>query len=228
MINNRRGFSLVELLIVTAMTALLIGILGYIYVWVSGKSAQAYAQQAVIAQGSKLSDEMENTVANAVSCTVAANLFGTTMKCVMPENATDTNGDGIDDKWSPKMVTPRGQAKYGANGKRVTYYFSDSTGNFLAVPGSATRYLYRAIRTDAANPTLANSDNTFRNNPGGGFKWNLVSSVVFTPDTPNKLITMKIKSTNVAYGMDRRAATTTNLSREFELERTVFTQNWRK
>ncbi|MEQ1932717.1 MAG: prepilin-type N-terminal cleavage/methylation domain-containing protein [Fimbriimonadaceae bacterium] len=228
MTNRRRGFSLVELMIVTAMTSLLIGILGYIYVWVSGKSAQTYAQQAVIAQSSKLSDEIENTVANAVSCTVTANLFGSSMRCIMPENAADTNGDGVDDKWGPKMVTPRGQAKYGANGKRVWFYFSDSTGNYGATPGAATKYFYRAVRADASNPTLANADNTFRNNPGGGFKWNLVSAVTFTTDAPNKLITMKIKAANVAYAIDRRASSVSSQSREYELDRTVFMQHWRK
>ncbi|MEQ1822839.1 MAG: prepilin-type N-terminal cleavage/methylation domain-containing protein [Fimbriimonadaceae bacterium] len=226
--SNRRGFSLVELVIVTAMTSLLIGILGYVYVWVSGKSAQAYAQQAVISQASRITDDMEKTISNAVSCTPLVNLFGSSMSCTMPENGIDTNGDGVDDKWAPKLIGPRGQAKYGASGKRVWYYFSDSTGSYLAVPSAAQRYVFRAVRTDSALPTLANADNTFRNSPGGGFKWNLVSSVTFTADAPKKLITVKVKCANLAYGMNRRAETASSLSREFELERTVFTQNWRK
>jgi prepilin-type N-terminal cleavage/methylation domain-containing protein len=226
--NRRRGFSLVELVIVTAMTSLLIGILGYVYVWVSGKSAQAYAQQAVISQASRITDDMEKTISNAVSCTAGTNLFGSTLSCTMPETGLDTNADGVDDKWAPKLITPRGLPKYGNSGKRVWYYFSDSTGNFFAVPSAAQRYIFRAIRADAAMPSLANADNTFRNNPGGGFKWNLVSSVTFTPDIPKKLITVKVKCTNLAYGINRRADSTNSLSREFELERTIFTQNWRK
>lgn len=224
---KKRGFTMVELLIAATIGALISGILGYSYVWVANRAAATYSSQATLVQAVRLEKEIETTMANAVSCTRSANAYGDTLTCMMPENAIDTNADTVADKWEPVGVNARSLLVYGANGKRITYYFSDGSGNYTAPAGFAKPQLYRAIRPDSSPPVNANLDPTFRNYEGGGYKWGLISSVTYGYNAGTKVGTFSITARSLDYAA-RTAATSSARTRELVLTRRVFTPNWRK
>lgn len=226
---SKRGFTLVELVFTVAITAVIVGALGGLFVFVGTRAAQTVAKNGVLLQTQALSEELDAIFSQAQSCTLV-HLRGAIdgIKCTLPAVATDADADGIVDKFGTDRVGPTGREGYGF-GRRVWIYMSDSTGltsNVMASGGT----VWRAWRNDDLLPTAGDIDMKFayyygdRNRP----RWNFIHSINYSIDTKGT-ITYAIIATKLRRA--ERRADAGDAYADFEalrLSRTVVCDNWRK
>jgi hypothetical protein len=214
---------------VTAITAVIVGTMAGLFVFVSTKAAQSLSKNGVLLQTQSLSEELENTLSQARSCqvvTVRAGVRG--IRCTLPTLGTDVDSDGVMETYKGNWVGPTGQEGYG-EGKRVWYYMSDGTGLPSAAVSRGGR-LWRAWTTGNGLPTAGDVDAKFAfyygntSNP----RWNFVDSVEFAANA-NGTITYTIttaklfRAERVAAGSDA-----SNTKTQLAVTRTVYCKNWRR
>lgn len=227
MTSRRRGFTLVELLLATSITAVVVGALGGMFVFVGSRAAQSMAQNGVLLQAQALSEELERTVVNAQGCRTVSAPGGIALKCVLPATGEDSDMDGLIDQAKPMWVTPTGQEGYGS-GKRVWLYVAGSDGR-LDLTASGTKRFWRAYRDDDNFPTAADIDASFSTYyDSGRAKWNLIDDVEFTVDADG-LVTFKISASRLRRSESRiGAGDSAGEGSTLKLVRTVFCRNWRR
>ena len=222
-----RGITLVEVLLATLLTAIIVGTLTSLYVFVVNRAAHAAADVSTTHQVQALSGILKRNISSAVSCEVVTAGGNTGLKCIMPVDGVDKDTDGYFDSYSPNGVSRRGIAKFGS-GKRIWFYFADTTGNF-AVPG---KLLWKAVRTDDALPTAADVDNAFTYYYGSGKEtWNLIESVTFVTDSSRGITSYSINSSSLTR-TDMRKSDAVSItdadSYTADLSRTIYWRHWRK
>lgn len=225
---SRRAFTLVELMLVSAMTAVIVGALGALFVFVATRASQTMSKNGVLLQAQALSEELDNTISQAQSCKLV-NLRGgiTGLKCVMPASGTDVDGDGIRDKYDPLGVRPNGREGYGA-GKRMWYFMSDSSGATSAVMAHDGIF-WRSWRDDDSIPSVGDLDRKFAyyygtTNP----KWNFIDTVSFTVNGDGTLtFTLSANKLRRSERRSESGDSEADLTR-FQMKRTVLLDSWRK
>lgn len=226
---SRRAFTLVELMMVTAITAVIVGTLGSLFVFVSTKASQSLSKNGVLLQTQALSEAFEQTFSQARSCQVVAVRSGVNgIRCQLPATGTDQDGDGVIDKYSGNWVGPTGREGYG-EGLRVWYYMSDNTG----LPASAVvkgGKVWRAFTSGNSLPTGGEVDTKFAFYYGNTAqpKWNFIDSIEFTVNADGT-VGYTIKSSKL-FRAERAAATSDAASTKTQLilNRTVYCKNWRR
>jgi prepilin-type N-terminal cleavage/methylation domain-containing protein len=225
---SRRAFTLVELMLVTAITSVIVGALASLFVFVSSKAAQTMAKNGVLLQAQALAEELDSTLSQAQGCRVVPVKTGINgIKCVLPATGTDSDNDGVIDKYATAWVGPTGIEGNGT-GRRVWFYMSNSGG---LVDNAVTKggVLWRAWRSDDGLPTATDIDPKFAfyyDRPGN--KWNFIDQVEWV-DNGNGTITYTIYA-NKLFRAERQADATDLASQQsaFKLTRTVFLKNWRR
>jgi hypothetical protein len=220
----RRGTTLIEMLLVVLLTSMIMGTLATLYSYAMGRAAHSAARYTALEQANTLADAIETTVQQAVSCSIVTSGSFSGLKCIMPIQGVDRNGDGYIDRYSPTGVSRRGAEKFGY-GKRVWFYTSNSTGAFTA---SGTVY-WRAERSDDAVPTASDADKSFAyyfntTTP----RFSLVSSVAFSVDASTQLVTCTVNASS-RINTERAATGSANeLTESATVVKSIYWRNWRK
>lgn len=224
---NRKGFTLVELMIACTVMAVMMGVVASMYAFTAYRAAHSIAKSNVISETQDLSNEIDKVVTSAVRCEIVTSGTQNALKCTMPKDSTDTNSDGMVDTFKPYAISRRGIEKYG-EGKRVWFYFADSLGAF----GSTGKIVYRAERTDDANPTGADTKAAFTYYPGTSKqRWHLIDSMSFTIDAPTKTVISTIQANSLARldsRTDNAMTTDAAISRVATVTKTSYWRNYRK
>ncbi|MCB8932597.1 MAG: prepilin-type N-terminal cleavage/methylation domain-containing protein [Fimbriimonadaceae bacterium] len=221
---SRRGFTLVEVMITTALVAVVVGVLASLYFTTFNRMTRGVAEVSAILQAQMLLDRMEVHLAQA--CDAQLVTFGgvTALKITMPSTGKDKDGDGVLDSCTPTGVSTRGIAKFN-RGKRVWYYMSNATGNF----GTPGNLIYQAARNDDANPTGADVVTAFSNS-GGQYRYPLLDSIGFSLDSPVESVTVTVRTSRL-YRNESAAGAAAAENRDnyvVTLSRKVCWRNWWK
>lgn len=225
---GRRAFTLVELLIVTAITATIVGALGGLFVFVGTRAAQTMAKNGVLLQAQALAEELDATFSQAQDCRVLPIRTGVNaIQCVLPTSGTDSDGDGVIDLYTPEWVGPTGREGFGL-GKRVWFYMSDPTGSPTSARTSGG-VLWRAWRSDDSLPTNADIDRSFAYYYDRTVnKWNLIDRVDWKV-SGDGTVTYTIVANKLRRAERRASGSDTAAEQEtFTMTRTVLCKNWRK
>ncbi|MFY9234519.1 MAG: prepilin-type N-terminal cleavage/methylation domain-containing protein [Fimbriimonadaceae bacterium] len=223
---RRAGFTLVEVLLTSIISAITVGSMAMVYNFSATRTAMAFANNSATIQMQTLSRELDDTISRATSSTVITVGGSVGLKSVMPATEADTDGDGTNDSYSP--VSMAGGAPKWGTGKRVWFYMSNATGNFLT-PGTI---LWKAERNDDAYPTGANTDASFTYISGSSIpRFGLIDTITWATNATDKTVTYTVRANSLARG-DRKSATayTTDSARAqvVNLTRTVLNENWRQ
>lgn len=225
---SKRGFTLVELLFVTAITATIVGALGGLFVFVGTRAAQTMAKNGVLLQAQALSEELDATFSQAQGCRVLPIKTGVNaIKCVLPTTGVDDDGNGVIDRYEVEWIGPTGREGYGT-GKRVWFFMSDLTGTTASSMNSGG-VLWRAWRNDDSTPTAADIDREFAYYYNRTVnKWNLIDRVVWSVD-PNGSVTYTIVANKLRRAERQASGADSSAEQEtFSMTRTVVCKNWRK
>lgn len=222
---TKKGFTLVELLVVIGVASIVLGALGTLYCYVMAQIGDATAEMTATDQATTAFRDMEATVRDAVLCEARTLNGVVALRCKMPNEEVDLNGDGIAESYAPSSIDKLGLEKY-ALGKRVWYYLSNSTGTF----GSPGSILWRAVVAGDANPGAADRDLawTFRYGQTNAPRFPLVTTFSVAVNATNRVVTLDLAAESADYA-DRKASTNDALSRRRGIRLTsgVFWRNWR-
>jgi hypothetical protein len=214
---------MVEMMVTTAITAVLIGIAAALYVYSSYRTAHSMASNFVLSQVRDLTKVLENTVSNATSCSIQINGTNTALKCVMPSTGLDYNSWGVYKSYVPASANT-GVIHWGT-GKRRWFYLSDNTGAFVNLLGTQ---LSMAERADDVIPlsTDAITNFTYYYGATSQYRWNLIDSVSFSVNSAANTVTYTINASDlVRAGTAMGSSTDTAGGRKLSITRTVY---WRR
>lgn len=221
---SRRGFTLVELMITTALVAMVIGVLASLYFYTFNRTVRGVSEVSAVLQAQMLLDRMEVSVSQACEAQLVSSGGVTALKLTMPSTGTDRDGDGVLDSFTPNSVSRRGIAKF-TRGKRVWYYMSDASGAF-GTPGSL---IVQAARNDDSNPTGADVVATF-SKTGGQYRYPLLESVGFSLDSPVESVAITVRTSSLFRNENSAGVSATENSDNtiVTLSRKVCWRNWWK
>ena len=148
---RRSAFTTVEMLLALTLGSIIFVAASGLYLFSVTKSTQALAASTVALEADRSVRDLENVVRSSVSVTSVSLTGGLALKCTLPADGADTNGDGVIDDYQPYKVNS-GEARYRA-GKRVWFLFSDAT----LSPSRAGNVLVRYERTDDATPSASDA-----------------------------------------------------------------------
>ncbi|HLK15781.1 MAG TPA: hypothetical protein VKT78_13340, partial [Fimbriimonadaceae bacterium] len=158
---RRRAYTMVEMMLAVSMTAVIVGTVTLLYAYTIERMGCGVADATTQREAAYGLDVIDATINKAQSCASVSVSGNVALKCTMPANCSDLNGDGILDSCTPDAINRRSQERWG-NGYRVWFYLSDTTAN-SATPGSV---LWMAKRTDDGVPTQADTVKSFTYFPG--------------------------------------------------------------
>ncbi len=190
---NRRAFTLVEVMITTALISIVIGTLATMYFYAFTRTTRGVTEVAAVLQVQALLDRMDTQISQACDVQIVTSGPGIGLKCTMPQSGTDRDGDGILDIYTPNSVSRRQIGKY-VRGKRVWYYMANSAGTF----GTAGTTFWQAVRLDDANPTASDVVNSFTYAPGNQYRWSLLDSVTYVLDGASESVTVTARTSSLA------------------------------
>ena len=125
---RRRAFTLVEMMLAVALTALILGTVTSVYAFTIKRLGYGLADASSQNEAEYAMDVIDGTIGKAQSCTVVSMSGAQGLKCVMPATCTDLTGDGILDTCSPNYINRRSLEEWG-NGYRIWFYFGGSNGH---------------------------------------------------------------------------------------------------
>ena len=225
---DKRGFSLVELLIVVTLSALVLGVTVSLYGFSMTRLAQNGSRYATEDQARKLLDEMESVVRDSTNVSIVTSGTNTGLKCTLAQqsfrSATSTStGSKVTASADPIGVTKRGFDKHGT-GKRIWFYMAASPGAFGT---SGTNY-YRAERNDDSNPTATDVVTNFTTYSGStSQRFPLVTSMAYTLDSTNKTVSLTVTARSL-WRDERTGSTGDKQSQTFTETRTIGWRHWFK
>ncbi|GEM_PF-1554268 len=222
---TRRGFTLVELLIVIGVGSIVLGALGALYTYAMAQTGDGLAELLATDQATTAARDMEWNVRNAVLCEVVTKNGIKALRCKMPSLGVDLNGDGQPDSYRPATLNKQGLERF-ALGTRVWYYLSNATGTF----GTTGTILWRAQTAGDAAPTTAELDKawTYLYANAASPRFPLVAALDFSVDATNRLATLDLTATCADYAERRPTASdSTARQRGIRLVRRIFWENWR-
>jgi Tfp pilus assembly protein PilV len=219
-----RGFTLVELTLVALLTSLVVGAVAGLYVFSAQRTAHAVADETILGQTTTVLQQLEKTISQANTCSAVAVGTGTALKCIMPANGTDHNGDGYMDSFTPVSASRRCTEHWG-QGQRVWFYMSDSTGN----PTASGTYVWRAKRNDDTTPTSSDADPTWTFYYGGNARTPLITGFSFTVNSSAQTVAITLTANELARAQRSSSASSdSSQSRSMTVTRTIYWRNWRQ
>lgn len=225
----RRGFSLIELLFVVAISALVLGVTVSLYSFSLTRLAQGTANFATEDQARKLLDEIEAIVRDSISVTVVSGASNSGLKCTLAqlsqkaETAVDLTGSKTSKSADPIGVTKRGLDKHGM-GKRIWFFLGNSVGSF----GSAGSTVWRAERSDDSNPTSSDLVHSFTTYSGTSTKrFPLLTTLTYSVDAANRTVTITASARSL-WRDERSGDASETASQTFTETRTIGWRHWFK
>lgn len=186
---RRRGTTLLELVLVIALQMIVLGAVATLYLFTVQQCGQATAAVGPLEQANAAMDAMTATIRQSMVCAAVKVGSVTGLRCTLPGNAFDTDGDGVADAYAPDKYDANGKATY-SKGTRVWYYLADSTGAF----GTTGTVLWRATRTDDKNPTAADVDASWSLYYAGKPRYGLIDTLGFTVSGASAYVTVAISA----------------------------------
>lgn len=221
----KRGFTLIELLVVMALSSLVLGVLGTLYVYVTSQTGDSLAELLSTDQANGAMSDMAFSARNAISCDTPTLNSVTALRCTLPANGVDLNGDGSPESYRPTSLDKFGREKF-TSGARVWYYLSDSTGVF----GANGKQLWRATRHDDFYPVSGDRDLTWSLQYGqaGKPRFSLVDALTVSVDPTSGLVSIDLRAESVDSNTRQPSASDSGArQRTVRLQRQVFCENWR-
>ena len=220
---KRSGFTLVELSLVLSLTALIIGVLTVVYGYTMERLAHATADFAATDDAYLAANDIGTVIRSAYSCSTVTSNGVTGLKCIMPANGSDKDGDGHLDSWTIASVSRRGLEKW-AQGKRVWFYLGDSTGAF----GTSGTILWKAERSDDLNPTTSDAITKYAYVTSTRLRFPLISSLSFTVNSAAQTVTFTVVAGSLTRAERTPGSEAANQSYTHTETRTAFWRDWRK
>lgn len=220
----KRGTSLVEVLMAVLLTAMIVGAVSAIYGFATARAAHTVANQNSTEQSTRLLDAIESSIRNAVTCDLV-NIGGqSVLRCTMPANGTDTDGDGVDDRFDVLSVGRRGTDKWGT-GQRVWYFIADSSG----VPGTTGTIPWRAVRNDSSVISSGDVDRKWTY-PYGGTRcaFGQITSLTYTINATYHVVTVSVAAGTLIRASRTPANDEPSMSDSSSLKRIAYWRNWRQ
>ncbi|HLO98315.1 MAG TPA: hypothetical protein VK171_06945 [Fimbriimonas sp.] len=169
---TKRGATLVEVIFTLSLASTVLASIATLTSYVLIRTGDSVTQFNTINDATSVVDAIANTATNAMVCATVPVGSVNAIKCTMPEDGTDVDGDGILDSYLPDKVYKSLQETYVA-GKRV-WYFPSTKPAAIGTPG---RYWYRAIKSNDATPISSDIDAKWTLTPryvAGGIRFNHV------------------------------------------------------
>ena len=213
------------MVLVVALTALIVGTVTAVYAYTIDRMGYGVADANTQREAEYGLDVMAQTISMAQTCAQVSINENTCLKCTLPANCSDTNGDGILDTCSPNSINRRSQERWG-NGYRVWFYLADSTG----LPSNTGTTFWMAKRMDDLTPTFPDLVMACTYFPGNSKRrLGLVQAATAASVGTTNAYSISI---NVgAYGeQGQRAApvtASTSSSYQFSLSRIPYMHGWR-
>jgi type II secretory pathway pseudopilin PulG len=223
--NRKRGFTLVELLIVSSLTTMVVGTLGAVVTTVLTRSSYSITNTSNVLEQHLLFEEIGQTIEQACEVELVTQGGMTALVCTMPKTGVDTTGDNVPDKFEPDTVSRRQIGKY-ERGLRIWYYRSDATGEF----GKSGSVLWRAIMSNSNKPGASDADRSWAYYYEGKPRWGLIESVGFTLDANSESVKVFCSVSTLARNQKRQISALANPKDIYVLrmDRTFYVRNWWK
>jgi prepilin-type N-terminal cleavage/methylation domain-containing protein len=220
----RRGFTMIEMTLVMALSALILGAVACLYSFTTTRAGTAVASAACQAQAIVVMNEITKIVDMSNICSITTIGANSALTCIVPSKTTDFDGDGYPDWATPSSASRRGFDKWG-QGYHIYFYTSDATGT----PANTGPYIWRAKRSDWNTPTVTDSDQNWSLYYAGNVRYPLITSVTFSVNSVLRTVTINVRASDLRRA-DRSAtaADAANLQSSISLTRTVYWRNWRK
>ncbi|RYG22753.1 hypothetical protein EON82_16155 [bacterium] len=199
---TKRGVTLIELLVVITIQVAILGAVTTLLCYTMGQIGHATAGIASLDQASKVMRSLSTTIRESSKNDLITSNGISGLRCTMPTNASDTDGDGVNDVFSASSFGSGGTPDYGSGGQRVWYYFSDSTGAF----GTSGTILWRAVRSDNNNPTSADVDRTWSYYYNSTPRFPLVNGLSFSVSASDESTTVTVTASAAEGAPDRSGA----------------------
>lgn len=209
----KRGFTMIEMMIVVTLTAMIVGVVASLFAFTSYRLSDSFTQSLVIDQATTVANDIEKTVRNATNCTVRD--AGATLVCTMPKTGIDSDGDGYDDTFYPDKTNNKGIEVY-SNGDQCWYFNSDANGLY----GTGAGMVWKADSTGPGSPAQADNNHAFMRHRGGALRNPLVRSVTFDVNVPSKTVTFTVLSA-ARMGSTSADTSDTKNSRTISITRSV-------
>lgn len=219
-----RGTTLVEVMLATVLSVILIGALVLVYGFVVLQSSRAFASASVLNQAELAATEIGDYVRNSKRCSIVQSGTKQALVCLMPLKSVDKNNDGRGDEFDPDKVAGLSIPEYG-DGQRVWFYLGDPAKDF----GAEGTILCKAIRNDDAVATSTDVlkswsfyyDRTVS-------RWNLISGFTFSVDPSAATTTFTIRASTLARAERQPDVSTPNMDRyDHTITRTIHWRYWR-
>ena len=221
--HKRSAFTLIEMALVLALTALIIGVLTVLYGFTMERLGHATADFAASDDAFLAANDIGTIVKNAYSCTTVTLNGVTGLKCTMPANGSDKDDDGYLDSWTLASVSRRGYEKVTA-GKRDWFYLGDSTGAF----GTTGTILWKAERSDDLNPTSSDAIQKYAYLTSTRLRYPLISSVTFSVNSSTQTVSYTLVAGSLTRAERTPGSESSSMSYTHTETRTAFWRNWRK
>lgn len=212
-------------MLVVALTALIVGTVTAVYAYTIDRMGYGVADALTQREAEYGLDVMDQTIGRAQVCTQVSATGNPCLKCTMPANCSDTNGDGILDTCSPNAINRRSQERWG-NGYRVWFYLADSSG----LPSNPGAIPWMAKRLDDLTPTQSDLVMAYTYFPGNSKqRLDLLQAAASAPAGTTNAYSTSI-SVGAYGGLSQQLAPTsasTSSSYQFSLSRIPYMHGWR-
>ncbi|MEI7986314.1 MAG: type II secretion system protein [Armatimonadota bacterium] len=185
-----RGATIIEMIFTMSLMVAVIGSTVTLYAFVAIRAGDSVTKYNTYQQTKDLMLAISDVTSNAMSCSNVTIGSVTALKCKMPNDGTDRDGDGIIDQYKPSGINKLLKETYTA-GKRI--WFIPSTKPFSL--GTTGKYWYRAMRTDDSNIVIGDIDANWSYLTGSTPKIYIPGTVTFSHNASNL-------STNVQIAID--------------------------
>jgi type II secretory pathway pseudopilin PulG len=188
--HRQRGATLIEMMFTMSLMVAVIGSTVTLYAFVAIRTGDSVTKYNTYQQTKDLMMAFSDVASDAISCTNVTLGSVTAIKCTMPNDGTDRDGDGIFEQYSPSSVNKLLKESYTA-GKRIWFFPSSRP----YTVGTAGKYWYRATRNDDLNIVAADVDTKWSYINGTTPRIYIPGTVTFTHNTANL-------STNIQIAID--------------------------
>lgn len=215
---------MVETVLASVLTAIVVGALVTVFGYVSNRTAKAYGQSAAVRQASKVADEIASYVGNALDVSLVTVNGQTCLKCTMPSTGRHADGNLRYDLYEPDSIKALSMESFNP-GQRVWFYMGDTNGGPIATGA----YIHKAVRSDDSGPVSSNVDVPWEKYPGNATrKYPLVTAVAWALDSTYKFVTFTVYA-SVATGTEKSATAQTASSNRYDVmvTRRVLARNFR-
>lgn len=221
---RNRAFTLAEVLIAAVLGLAVFGLSAVMYGFAVTRTSQSMASAAVLTQADQLTNSMVRTVRDSIRVDSITYALKSGLKCTLPLDGVDTDGDGQLDSFLPYRVNGLGPVY--RPGKRVWFYFSDKSGDFT----HDGPYLFRAVRQDDGYPTPLDIDKnwSFYYGRTSTLNYGLVDSILWSVDPANLVVTFTVDLSKQLRSEARAGAGSDgSTARKLRLSIQACWRNWR-